>query len=81
MEHVETTGDARCRLQWRLGTAGFSNISQTNQFTHTLAATYGFTKLTTTTGTATVVFAGLVGGGEAPAGAKLEVLAELVDGR
>ncbi len=40
VEHVETTGDARCRLQWLVpGTTSFQNIAQGNQFTHTQALT------------------------------------------
>lgn len=58
VEHVETTGDARCRLQWRLGTSAYSNIPQGNQFTHTQAATYTFTRTSATVGTATVTLAG-----------------------
>jgi uncharacterized protein (DUF1800 family) len=43
VKHVETTGDARCRLQWKVpGTTSFANIPQANQFTHTQAMTYGF---------------------------------------
>lgn len=42
VEHVETTGDARCRLQWSLNGGAFSNIPQANQFTHTQALTYTF---------------------------------------
>lgn len=33
VEFVETTGDARCRLQWRLGNAAYANIPSTNVFT------------------------------------------------
>jgi len=40
VEHVETTGASRCRLQWRLNSGGFANIPQGNQFTHTQAMTY-----------------------------------------
>lgn len=58
VEHVETTGDARCRLQWKLGTGAFANIPQGNQFTHTQAATYTFTRTNATTGTATVTLTG-----------------------
>ncbi len=59
VEHVETTGDARCRLQWKVpGSTSFANIPQANQFTHTQAATYNFTKTTTTSGTATITLAG-----------------------
>src|SRR5204863_2162498 len=36
VEHVETTGDARCRLQWSINGGTFANIPQANQFTHTL---------------------------------------------
>jgi uncharacterized protein (DUF1800 family) len=47
VEHVETTGDARCRLQWRVpGTTTFANIPQANQFTHTQAMTYSYTATT-----------------------------------
>ncbi|OYW27316.1 MAG: hypothetical protein B7Z47_06760, partial [Chthoniobacter sp. 12-60-6] len=43
VHHVETTGDARCRLQWKVpGTTTFANIPQANQFTHTQAATYSY---------------------------------------
>ncbi len=48
VEHVETTGDARCRLQWKLGTGAYANISQTNQYTHTQAVTYSSTSGTVT---------------------------------
>lgn len=58
VEHVETTGNARCRLQWRLNTGGFANIPTANQFTHTQAATYTFVRSNATTGTATVTLAG-----------------------
>ena len=44
VHHVETTGDARCRLQWLVpGTASFANIPQANQFTHTQALSYSYT--------------------------------------
>lgn len=39
VEHVETTGEARCRLQWRAGTASYGNISSSNVFSHTRALT------------------------------------------
>ncbi len=43
VQHVETTGDARCRLQWKTpGTTTFVNIPQVNQYTHTQAATYSY---------------------------------------
>ena len=55
VEHVETTGDARCRLQWSRDGAAFANIPQAEQFTHTQAANYAFTRGTpVTTGTATI---------------------------
>jgi len=52
VEHVETTGEARCRLQWRAGTATFANIPQANVFTHTqaMSANYSFTRTVTTAG-------------------------------
>ncbi len=58
VEHVETTGDARCRLQWKLNNGAFANIAQANQFTHTQAATYVFTRASATAGTATITLAG-----------------------
>jgi uncharacterized protein (DUF1800 family) len=58
VEHVETTGDARCRLQWKLGNGAYANIPQASQFTHTQVATYTFTRANATTGTATVTLAG-----------------------
>ena len=58
VEHVETTGDARCRLQWRVNGGTYGNIPQGNMYTHTQQATYAFTKLTTTTGTATITLNG-----------------------
>ena len=55
VEHVETTGAARCRLQWSRDGGGFTNIDQSpNLFTHTQAATYTFTRTNTTSGTATI---------------------------
>lgn len=52
VEHVETTGEARCRLQWRAGTAGFANIPQANVFTHTQAmnSNYSYTRTVSTAG-------------------------------
>ncbi len=44
VEHVETTGDARCRLQWNVNGGAFANIPQADQFPHTFAATYTFTR-------------------------------------
>ena len=43
VEHVETTGDARCRLQWNVNGGSFANIPQANQFTHTQTLSYSFT--------------------------------------
>ncbi len=43
VEHVETTGDARCRLQWKLGSGSFANIPQANQYTHTQPLSYSYT--------------------------------------
>lgn len=58
VEHVETTGEARCRLQWSRDGGTFANIPQAEQFTHTQAATYAFTRGTpVTTGTATITLA------------------------
>jgi uncharacterized protein (DUF1800 family) len=56
VEHVETVGNARCRLQWSLNGGTFANIPQAEQFTHTQAMTanYSYTRNTTTTGTATI---------------------------
>jgi hypothetical protein len=42
VEYVETTGDARCRLQWSVNGGTFSNIPQANQFTHATACSYSF---------------------------------------
>lgn len=57
VEMVETTGNARCMLQWK-GTSNpanvFANISQSNQFTHTEQGTYLYTRASATAGTATV---------------------------
>ncbi len=53
VEHVETTGDARCRLQWRLGSAAYANIPQANVFSHTRALTnYSVTSSVATINTA-----------------------------
>ncbi|MEO6754712.1 MAG: DUF1800 family protein [Chthoniobacteraceae bacterium] len=43
VHHVETTGDARCRLQWNVNGGTFANIPQANQFTHTQALAYTYT--------------------------------------
>jgi uncharacterized protein (DUF1800 family) len=42
VEHVDATGDARCRLQWSVNGGAFANIPQANQFTHTQAHTYSY---------------------------------------
>lgn len=43
VHHVETTGDARCRLQWLVpGTTSFANIPQASMYTHTQAASYSY---------------------------------------
>jgi hypothetical protein len=59
VEFVETTGNATCRLQWRLGTAAFGNISNTNVFQNNtgtgngyVASFYNDTTFTTLAGTA-----------------------------
>lgn len=64
VEHVETTGEARCRLQWSRDGGTFVNIAQAEQFTHTQAATYIFTRASATAGTATITLAdhGLING-------------------
>ncbi len=54
VEYVETSGDARCRLQWRAGTAAFANIASTNVRSRTQAVTYSYTRATETTGTAII---------------------------
>lgn len=43
VEMVETTGEARCRLQWSVNGATFANIPQANQFTHSQTMTYTYT--------------------------------------
>ncbi|MCB1278622.1 DUF1800 family protein [Prosthecobacter sp.] len=58
VEHVETTGEARCRLQWSRDGGTFANIPQAEQFTHTDAATYTFSRTNSTTGTATITLNG-----------------------
>ncbi|MGV3661151.1 MAG: DUF1800 family protein [Prosthecobacter sp.] len=58
VEHVETTGDTRCRLQWSRDGGTFANIPQAEQFTHTQGATYTFARTNATTGTATITLAG-----------------------
>lgn len=43
VEMVETTGNARCRLQWNVNGGTFVNIPQANQFTHTQAMSWSYT--------------------------------------
>ena len=43
VEHVDASGDARCRLQWNIDGGAFANIPQANQFTHTQAMSYRYT--------------------------------------
>jgi uncharacterized protein (DUF1800 family) len=43
VEHVETTGEARCRLQWSRDGGAFANIPQANVFTHTAAMSANYT--------------------------------------
>ncbi len=52
VEMVETTGEARCRLQWSLNGAGFVNIPQGNVYTHTAAmnANYNYNRTVSTAG-------------------------------
>lgn len=52
LEHVETTDEARCRLQWSVNGAAFANIPQANVFTHTAAmsANYSYTRTVSTPG-------------------------------
>ncbi len=42
VEFVETTGNATCRLQWRLGTAAFANIPNAQVFQNNTGAGNGF---------------------------------------
>jgi uncharacterized protein (DUF1800 family) len=43
VEHVDVSGDARCRLQWSVNGGAFGNIPQANQSTHTQAMSYRYT--------------------------------------
>ncbi len=43
VEHVDASGDARCRLQWNIDGGAFANIPQANQFTHTQAMSWSYT--------------------------------------
>ncbi len=58
VEHVETTGDARCRLQWLTpGTTTYVNIPQANVFSHGAAmnANYSFTRSASPTTAGTIL--------------------------
>ena len=52
LEQVETTGSARCRIQWSRDNGTFGNPGSTNLFSHVTASTYqssgGTTTVTTT---------------------------------
>ena len=61
VEHVETTGDARCRLEWSINGGNFANIPAANVFTHTQPLSYSFRQLTASTGTAAVTTTGAHG--------------------
>jgi len=43
VEMVETTGEARCRLEWSVNGGTFANIPRANQFTHSQTMTYTYT--------------------------------------
>ncbi len=62
VEHVEGTGDARCRLQWLTpGATSYANIPQANAFMHASSVTYNFTRTGTgspNTGTIVVTLNG-----------------------
>jgi uncharacterized protein (DUF1800 family) len=66
VEFVETTGNARCRIQWRRGTANFGNISSANVFTaNTAGATttgWSYQYFNNTTFTTPAAATGTVGG-------------------
>ncbi|MEO5712697.1 MAG: DUF1800 family protein [Luteolibacter sp.] len=42
VEFVETTGNAKCRFQWKLNTGSFGNISSANVFTNNTGTTAGW---------------------------------------
>ncbi len=52
VEHVETTGAARCRLQWRRGTNAFALIPTANAYSHVspMSANYSYTRTDSTPG-------------------------------
>ena len=54
VDHVDATGDARCRLQWKAGPAAYANLPQANVFSHTLGQSYNYTRTNTTTGSAII---------------------------
>jgi uncharacterized protein (DUF1800 family) len=43
VDFAETTGYAKCKLQWKLGTGNFGNISSANAFTTLAGTTVGWT--------------------------------------
>lgn len=52
VEQVETTGEARCRLQWSVNGGTFANIPQSAVYAHVAAmnANYNYARTTTTPG-------------------------------
>jgi len=52
VEQVETTGEARCRLQWSVNGGTFGNIPQSNVYAHVAAmnANYNYTRTVSTPG-------------------------------
>ena len=52
VEHAETSGEARCRLQWSVNGGAFANIPQSNVYGHvaTMNANYNYTRTTATVG-------------------------------
>jgi uncharacterized protein (DUF1800 family) len=52
VEQVETTGDARCRLQWSINDGNFGNIPQSAVYSHarTMDANYNYTRTNATAG-------------------------------
>ena len=52
VEQVETTGEARCRLQWSINGGNFGNIPQSAVYSHTrsMDANYNYTRTNATIG-------------------------------
>ncbi len=52
VEQVETTGEARCRLQWSINGGTFANIPQSAVYAHVgpMNANYSYTRTSTTAG-------------------------------